>query len=143
MVKEVDAGIAVDCFVKDFYLGNPEKNGINELEASYAAGTLVEAGSESTSTVINSWLLACLLYPHTMKAAQEELDRVIGSDRMPTFEDEPNLPYIRALAKETLRWRPITKFGTNHSCTEDDWYEGYFIPKGSVVMLNWWYVLAL
>jgi cytochrome P450 len=138
LVRSVKAGTAPDCFVRDFYLGSPEKNGIDELTAAYSAGTLVEAGSESTSTVINSWLLACLLYPHTVKVAQEELDRVVGSDRMPTFEDEPNLPYIRAMAKETLRWRPITKFGVNHASTEDDWYEGYFIPKGSVVMLNWW-----
>jgi len=138
LVKDVKAGKAKDCFVKDFYLGNPEKNGIDELAAAYSAGTLVEAGSESTTKVINSWLLACLLYPHTMKAAQEELDRVVGNERMPTFDDEQNLPYIRAMAKETLRWRPITKFGVNHASTEDDWYEGYFIPKGSVVMLNWW-----
>ncbi|OCK75420.1 cytochrome P450 [Lepidopterella palustris CBS 459.81] len=138
LVAKIKNGTAPDCFVRDFYEGNPEKNGIDEEGAAYAAGTLVEAGSESTSTAINSWLLACLLYPNVVKAAQEELDRVVGPDRMPTFEDEDNLPYIRAMAKETLRWRPITKIGVSHSTTEDDWYEGYFIPKGSVVVLNWW-----
>lgn len=138
LVESVKAGKAPDCFVKDFYLGDPEKNGIDELTAAYSAGSLVEAGSESTSTVINSWLLACLLYPHTVKVTQEELDRVVGNERMPIFEDEPNLLYIRAMAKETLLWRPITKFGVNHALTEDDWYDGYFIRKGFVVMLNWW-----
>lgn len=125
LVKKIEQGTAPDCFVKDFYLGNPEKNGIDELMAAYAAGSLVEAGSESTSTVINAWLKACLLYPETVKSAQEEIDRVVGPSRLPSFEDEPNLPYVRAMAKEILRWQPITKFGAPHATTEDDWYEGY------------------
>ena len=37
-----------------------------------------------------------------------------------------------------MRWRPINKFGQNHFATADDWYGEYFIPKGSVVMINWW-----
>lgn len=138
LVQQVNEGTAPDCYVKDFYLGDPAKNGIDEVGAAYAAGTLVEAGSESTSTAINAWIMACLLFPDTVKAAQEELDRVVGADRMPSFEDEANLPYIKAMVKETLRWWPITKFGTNHATTEDDWYMGYYIPKGAVVMLNWW-----
>jgi cytochrome P450 len=137
-VSKIENGNAPDCFVKDFYLANQGKTGIDEEGAAYAAGSMVEAGSESTSTVINTWLLACLLWPEVVRKGQEELDRVIGSDRLPDFSDEANLPYIRAMAKEALRWRPITKLGAPHATTEDDWYNGYFIPKGSVVVLNWW-----
>lgn len=140
MVGKVKEGTAPDCFIKDFYLSDPENSGINEEQAAYAAGSLVEAGSESTSTVINAWILACQLHPHVVAQAQEELDRVVGPDRMPTFDDEDDLPYIRSMVKETLRWWPITKTGMMHSSTEDDWYNGYFIPKGSAVMLNWWSV---
>lgn len=124
LAKQVDEDTSPDCFVKDFYLGNQEKNEIDELTAAYTCGSLVEAGSESTSTVINTWIKACLLYPHTIKAAQEEIDRVVGPGRLPTFEDEPNMPYVRAMGKEILRWKPITKFGTPHAVSEDDWYEG-------------------
>ncbi|KIW06079.1 uncharacterized protein PV09_03250 [Verruconis gallopava] len=138
LVAKIESGTAPDCFVKDFYLADPEKNGIDEEGAAYAAGSMVEAGSESTSTAINTWLLACLLWPDVVKAGQDELDRVVGPGRLPEFSDEANLPYISAMAKETLRWRPITKLGTPHATTEDDWYDGYFIPKGSVVVLNWW-----
>jgi hypothetical protein len=42
-----------------------------------------------------------------LRKAHEELDRVIGQDRMPTFADEPNLPYVRAIIKEQQRWRCI------------------------------------
>ncbi|KAJ3547732.1 hypothetical protein NM208_g1355 [Fusarium decemcellulare] len=138
LVQQVKDGIAPDCFIKDFYKNGLEKSGITEEQAAYAAGGLVEAGSESTSTVINAWLMVCQLNPDIVRAAQEELDRVVGSERLPGFEDEDNLPYIRAMVKETLRFWPITKPGMNHASTEDDWYNGYFIPKGSVVMLNWW-----
>ncbi|KAH8886617.1 cytochrome P450 [Thozetella sp. PMI_491] len=138
MVQKVREGSAPDCFIRDFYLAGPEKSGIDEEQAAYAAGSMVEAGSESTSTVINAWILACQLNPHVVRAAQEELDRVVGPDRMPGFEDEDQLPYIRCMVKETLRWWPITKTGMMHATTEDDWYEGYFIPKGTAVMLNWW-----
>ncbi|KAF5695700.1 cytochrome P450 monooxygenase [Fusarium mundagurra] len=138
LVQQIQDGTAPDCFIRDFYEGGLEKSGISEEQAAYAAGGLVEAGSESTSTVINAWIQVCQMYPHVVTAAQEELDRVVGSDRIPTYADEDNLPYIRAMVKETLRFWPITKPGMNHALTDDDWYDGYFIPKGSVVMLNWW-----
>ncbi|KAF5026971.1 hypothetical protein F66182_1001 [Fusarium sp. NRRL 66182] len=138
LVQQIHDGTAPDCFVRDFYLAGPEKSGISEEQAAYAAGTLVEAGSESTSTVINAWIMICQIYPNVVAAAQEELDRVVGSERMPTYADEDNLPYIRAMVKEALRFWPITKPGMNHASTVDDWYDGHFIPKNSVIMLNWW-----
>ena len=44
--------------------------------------------------------------------AQEEIDRVISADRLPTSEDEPKLPYVIVLAKEVFRWQQVTPFGT-------------------------------
>jgi cytochrome P450 len=139
--KEVDDGIAKDCFCKTFYENNPAKQGIDDLQAAYTCGGLVEAGSETTSSTLNNWILAMTLFPEIAKIAQAEIDKVIGLTRLPTFADEVNLPYIRAMVKETLRWRPVNKFGMTHATSEDDWYEGYFIPKGTVAVLNWWYVM--
>jgi cytochrome P450 len=56
-------------------------------------------------------MLAITVFPDVLKAAQEELDRVVGKDRLPTFDDEERLPYIRAMVKETLRWRPVAVLG--------------------------------
>ncbi|KAF4620164.1 hypothetical protein G7Y89_g14657 [Cudoniella acicularis] len=136
--KEVDTGKAKDCFCKDFYESNPEKQGLDTLQAAYQCGGLVEAGSETTSAFLNTFLLFATIHPEVVQNGQEELDRVVGSERYPTWEDAPNLPYIRAIIKELLRIRPPNKIGMQHSTTEDDWYEGMFIPKGSLVMLNWW-----
>ncbi|KAI0314561.1 cytochrome P450, partial [Amylostereum chailletii] len=43
-----------------------------------------------------------------------------------------------AMVKETLRWAPVGPVGLPHCSTEDDYYEGYFIPKGTIVMANVW-----
>ncbi|KAF2011782.1 cytochrome P450 [Aaosphaeria arxii CBS 175.79] len=136
--RETDAGQARDCFTKTFYLNNPAKSGIDDLSAAYTCGGLIEAGSETTGTTLNNFILCMVLFPQAQQRAQEELDKVIGRNRLPTWEDEPNLPYVRSLIKEVLRWRPVNKFGMTHATSEDDWYEGYFIPKGSVAVLNWW-----
>lgn len=138
--RDVDAGTARDSFCKQFYLNKPHENGIDEMLAAYTCGGLIEAGSETTATTINNWFLAMALFPEARAAAQEEIDRVVGPDRLPTWEDEKNLPYVRAMVKEVLRWRPVNKFGMMHATSEDDWYNGFFIPKGSVAVLNWWYV---
>ena len=53
-------------------------------------------------------------YPEVMRKAQDELDTVVGRERTPTFDDKANLPYIRAVARETLRWRPIAPLGGRH-----------------------------
>jgi len=64
---------------------------------------------------------------------------VAGQNRLPTFDDLPNLEYVRAIASETLRWRPVAVLGgTPHASTEDDTYKGMFIPKGSTVIAPLW-----
>ncbi|KAF2092853.1 cytochrome P450 [Rhizodiscina lignyota] len=138
LMNDIESGTAPDCFLKDLAREKLEKNAIPDVTAAFAAGALIEAGSDATTTALNNVILACLLYPEIVTGAHEELDRAVGSSRMPEFSDEPNLPYIRAMAKETLRWRASTKIGPAHATTQDDWYEGYFIPKGTAIVLNWW-----
>lgn len=56
-----------------------------------------------------------LLYPEVLRKAREELDRVIGRGRLPDFTDRDSLPYITAIAKETLRYcRAITQYCFHH-----------------------------
>ncbi|KAK8051995.1 hypothetical protein PG993_003380 [Apiospora rasikravindrae] len=71
------------------------------------------------------------------KTAQEELDRVCGG-RMPTIDDVPNLPYIRAIVKETFRWMPTAILGVPHCAMRDDDYMGYKIPKNASIVTNAW-----
>ena len=57
-------------------------------------------------------MLAMALYPEVMCKAQHEIDTVVGGGRLPTFADAPNLPYLRAMVMEVLRWRPVAPLGS-------------------------------
>lgn len=83
-----------------------------------------------------------LVRPDVMQRAQAEIDAVIGRDHLPTIEDRDRLPYVQALYLETLRWQQAAPLGMPHRVTEDDLYEGYYLPKGSVVIANIWCVVC-
>ncbi|KAH9041544.1 cytochrome P450 [Lactarius deliciosus] len=73
-----------------------------------------------------AWMLAMITYPDVQRRAQAEPDAVVGRTRIPTFSDFQHLPYIRAMIKEVLRWRPM--------------YNGMFIPKGTIMIANVWHL---
>jgi cytochrome P450 len=101
------------------------------------SGSLLQAGSETTSAILIGFFQAMVLYPEVAKKAQAEIDRVCG-DRLPELYDVPDLPYIRACMKESMRWMPASALGVPHALIQDDSYLGYHIPKGATVLLNVW-----
>ncbi|KAG6844546.1 hypothetical protein H0H87_006030 [Tephrocybe sp. NHM501043] len=96
------------------------------------------AAAHSTATSLQTFVLACMCHPEWIKTAQAQLDEVVGKDRLPNFSDREKMPYIEAVCREALRWRPAARFAIPHKATEDDVieYNGeeYFIPKGSTIM---------
>ena len=52
-----------------------------------------------------------MMHPEIQRKAQAEIDRVVGSDRFPTFADQADLPYVDAVVKEVLRWKPVAPLG--------------------------------
>ena len=82
--------------------------------------------------------MASVLYPESVGKAQEELDSVVGQNRLPSFDDTSNLTYVNAFIKEGFQWRPVLPKGVLHSPIEDDEYLGYHIPKGAVIVENQW-----
>ncbi|KAN0137781.1 cytochrome P450 [Lactarius tabidus] len=115
---------------------NQSKHDLSEREQAWLVGHMLIAGGETSATTLMWWLLAMIAYPEAQNRAHAELDEVVGNARPPTFADIPSLPYIRAMVKETLRWSLTVPFGVPHATTEDDWYEGMFIPKGTVCLQN-------
>jgi cytochrome P450 len=97
------------------------------------------AGFETTSTTLIWWTIAMVAFPEVQRQAQAELDAVVGRARLPTFADAPRLPYLRAIIREVLRWRPAFPIGVSHIMSEDDWYEGMFIPKDAACIPNLWH----
>ncbi|ESK86194.1 cytochrome p450 [Moniliophthora roreri MCA 2997] len=116
-------GVADDGCLRDVFL-------------AYAAGQVLEAASDTTACFMKTYVLFMLAYPEVLKKARIELDSVVGSGRLPGFEDEERLPYLIATIKEVLRCRPPIPLGLPHSPSEDVIFDGYMIPKGSIVIGN-------
>jgi Cytochrome P450 len=109
---------------------------------------------------VQTLFLAMALYPEVQKKAQAEIDAVIGPNRLPDFHDRPSLPYINAVVKESSRWNLVLPLGKPfvtiiittiltssegfpHMSTMDDEYNGFHIPKGTIVMGNAWLATPL
>ncbi|KAF7347995.1 Steroid 17-alpha-hydroxylase/17,20 lyase [Mycena sanguinolenta] len=126
-----------------------EASGMNTWAAAFAREDKPEGDqrrlmNQFTGTAISmhTFILACILYPEWIPRAQREIDAIVGEDRLPSFKDRPRLPYVEAIVRETLRWRPAVRFGLPHQSTADDVveYKGkeYFIPKGSIIFAVTW-----
>ncbi|PVH77019.1 cytochrome P450 [Cadophora sp. DSE1049] len=135
--KDVESGKAGPSFTQK-WLENKDDYGISDLQAAYVLGGLFSAAASTTASLAMSWVLLMVLNPQWLSKMQEELDRVVGPDRLPTFDDIPQLPTVRAVVKETARLRPVTAGGIPHKTTADDVYNGFFIPKGSLIHPNLW-----
>ena len=99
------------------------------------------------------------LHPEVQKKAQAEIDAVVGPNRLPDFHDRPSLPYINAVLKESSRWNLVAPLGRPfivivatiltssegipHMSSNDDEYNGYYIPKGTILIANAWLVVRL
>ena len=99
------------------------------------------------------------LYPEVQKKAQAEIDAVVGPNRLPDFRDRPSLPYINAVLKESTRWNLVAPLGSYfviimatiilmgsegfpRMTTNDDEYNGCYIPKGTILFCNAWSVVC-
>ncbi|KAJ3565871.1 hypothetical protein NP233_g7365 [Leucocoprinus birnbaumii] len=102
------------------------------------AGMMFAGGVDTMLAVIHTFVLAMLLRPETQKRAQQELDQLLATEKRHVieWEDRDKLPYLTALVREVLRWRPAAPLAVPHASTQDDEYKGYFIPKNSMIIPN-------
>ncbi|KAI0063532.1 cytochrome P450 [Artomyces pyxidatus] len=114
---------------------------IAEASGSLYMGKLGYFIRRMTVSAILTLFLVFVLYPEMQQRAQAEVDAVIEGQRLPDYCDRPKLPYIEALCKEVLRWRNVAPLGVPHTVTQDDVYDGCFIPKGTIVVTNIWAIL--
>jgi cytochrome P450 len=75
------------------------------------AGAAYIAGSDTTVAAVMSFFLAMLIHPEVQSKAQAEVDRIIGKDRLPEFDDKDSLPYVQSVVNECLRWLPVIPSG--------------------------------
>ncbi|TDL14934.1 cytochrome P450 [Rickenella mellea] len=114
--------------------GGLEKMSETELEAlRWAASAFYGGGTGTTVSIISWFILAMCLFPEVQKKAQAEIDSVVGNAKLPGFVDRPELPYIEAMCKETLRWNCVLPGALPHAVNAHDEYDGYHIPPSAVI----------
>uniref|UniRef100_A0A453H436 Cytochrome P450 98A1 n=2 Tax=Aegilops tauschii subsp. strangulata TaxID=200361 RepID=A0A453H436_AEGTS len=92
-----------------------------------------------TTVISVEWAMAELVrYPRVQKKLQEELDSVIGRDRVMSETDFQKLPYLLAVVKESLRLHPATPLMLPHKASASVKVGDYNIPKGADVTVNVW-----
>jgi cytochrome P450 len=82
----------------------------SDMEGAYAVGMHGIAGALTIAAPMQAFCLAMCHYPEYLPMLQEELDRVCP-DRLPTNADKPELPFLRAVIRECMRWRPPVPTG--------------------------------
>lgn len=138
--KNMASGSALPSMVADS-LRKAEDENASETHVKAikeSAVTAFAAASETTSSTLFIFILTMLLNPEVQARAQAEIDSVVGSVRLPNFEDRASLPYVEAVLREVLRWHPAVPLSIPHAATNNDVYNGYFIPQGATIITNTW-----
>uniref|UniRef100_A0A2N9E4Z7 Uncharacterized protein n=1 Tax=Fagus sylvatica TaxID=28930 RepID=A0A2N9E4Z7_FAGSY len=99
---------------------------------------MIAAGMDTTAISVEWAMTELIKNPRVQQKAQEELDRVIGLERIMTEADISNLPYLQCVAKEALRLHPPTPLMLPHKANANVKIGGYNIPKGSTIHVNVW-----
>ncbi|OGM43334.1 hypothetical protein ABOM_008736 [Aspergillus bombycis] len=134
--KQLVAGQAPTCYGREIMESDYQARGLTDADGAWIAGGIVEAGSETSSVTMNNLILQLAANPKVQQRAHEELMRVVGPNRTPTFTDVSKLSYIRAIVKEILRFCPVPIWGIKHYADADIVYKSHVIPKGTVLLAN-------
>jgi hypothetical protein len=111
-----------------------------ERAIKYFAVSMYVAGQDTTALTLNSFFLAMSMFPEVQRKAQEEIDSIVGTGKLPTFDHRDQLRYINFVVEEALRWHPIVPMSLPHASDKEDSINGYRIPKGSILLANeWWF----
>ncbi|KAG5651973.1 hypothetical protein H0H81_006747 [Sphagnurus paluster] len=136
--EQVANGTAIPSFTTSLVEMNASPTPEEEDIYKWASTGFYSGGADTTVSAISSFFLAMVLYPDVQTKAREEIIKVVGRDRLPNFSDREKLPYIEALLKEVLRWNPVAPLALPHKLIQDDVYDGYYLPAGSIVFANTW-----
>lgn len=129
--------VAPPSFVRDVLLKSNTEFATNNEEAMYLASSIVAAGSDNVRRAHNIMMMAALCHPEVIEKARKKIDLVCGhATRLPVIADMESLPYISAIIKESLRWRPVVPLMPSHHSTKPIQFEGYFFPAGIDFVIN-------
>ncbi|KAM4641697.1 cytochrome P450 2A6-like [Discoglossus pictus] len=122
----------IDCFLLKMEQEKQNPNTEYTLKNLYASiYNLFMAAIDSVTTTMNYSLLILVTLPDIQAKVHEEIDQVIGRDRMPRIYDRSLMPYTYAVMSEIQRFSDIGPLNVTHSVIKDTQFRGYTIPKGT------------
>jgi hypothetical protein len=107
--KNMKKGIQRPCWTQK-YLETSTSQLSGDYEAASCIGMLALVGVLTISGPLQYFLIAMVHHPEWLAKCQAEIDKACNG-QMPSLEDSPNLPILRACIKETMRWRPNVPLG--------------------------------
>ena len=111
-------------------------SGMSDTQLRDECITLFTAGHETTANALTfTWYLLSQ-NPDVEKTMFEELQTVLQG-RVPTAEDVPKLPYMRAVLAESMRLYPPA-WGIGREVITECEVGGYTLPSGAVVLVCPW-----
>ncbi|XP_058072998.1 cytochrome P450 703A2 [Magnolia sinica] len=116
--------------------GEDGKEHMDDVEIKALVQDMIAAATD-TSAVTNEWAMAEVIkHPHVQRKIQDELDEVVGPDRMVTESDLAHLNYLRCVVRETFRMHPAGPFLIPHESVRPTQLFGYHIPAKTRVFIN-------
>ncbi|CAL1706624.1 unnamed protein product [Somion occarium] len=137
VIERIENGKTNECFM-EYVVERKEHYELDRELLGYLGGSLLQAGIDTTAFFLQNFILCMLIYPHVMKRAQEEIDKVIGHDRSPEFADFEDLPYLKAVVNEVHRFCPTAPLAIPHASTTEQRMGDYMIPKDAIIFVNSW-----
>jgi cytochrome P450 len=146
-------GKAIPSFLSEHLqkLGPEDAAGRDMLKR--VAASLYGGGTDTVASANSSFFLLMSLHPEVQQKAQEEIDSVVGHDRLPNAQDRKDLPYVAAIMREVMRLNPVVPLGESqrevplrlltcalglpHRLKEDDVYEGIFLSEVVINMIQY------
>uniref|UniRef100_A0A3Q3JFK7 Unspecific monooxygenase n=1 Tax=Monopterus albus TaxID=43700 RepID=A0A3Q3JFK7_MONAL len=101
-------------------------------------GDIFGASQDTLSTAMQWIILILVKYPEMQTRLQQEVDKVVDRSRLPSIEDQLQLPYVMAFIYEMMRFTSFIPLTIPHSTTTDTSIMGYTIPKDTVIFINQW-----
>ncbi|GJJ08199.1 hypothetical protein Clacol_002407 [Clathrus columnatus] len=120
--------------------GQPGSAG-SEHSIKMFLGSIYPPGQETTSATLYMFFLMMGNNPEVQARARKEIMSITGGHRLPQLSDRTSFIYVMAVFKELLRYHSAAPLGLPHLSDEEYIYEGYRIPKNTIVFGNIWEIL--
>ncbi|CAO4386798.1 unnamed protein product [Caenorhabditis nigoni] len=142
-IKEYDGESEPDNFVHA-YMKQMKQSGNPGLDMPNLCASVLDfwlAGMETTSNSLRWHLAYMMKYPEIQDKVRKEIFEVVGTSRLPSMSDKPNMPYTQAVVHEVQRHSNMIPFLGTHTNTEDITVKGQNVPTGSMIFAQIWSIL--